>query len=173
MTPQSTFMVLGQSFHTVQAELRRLLDSMNHSPGRVNANNALVPSDNSRAAPAQICHPSGQFSLMTFWCMACLGETIRFAWRSSALWMVIETFLKDMRGASTGLRAIFSCCKGFAADTDLLAWMRRTAAPIAAYTNYLGRTVRQVREEAALREALDGYAQNNEAARAAYASRSP
>ena len=43
--------------------------------------------------------------------------------------------------------------------------MRRNSRfPIAAYTNYLGRTVRQVREEAALREALERYVQSNEAA---------
>ena len=40
-------------------------------------------------------------------------------------------------------------------DADLLAWMRAHRTPPAAvYVNWVGRTVRQVREEAALHEAL-------------------
>jgi hypothetical protein len=52
------------------------------------------------------------------------------------------------------LRSIFSCCQGFTTDTDLADWLRRHRNPsIANYINCRGRTVRQVREEAALREA--------------------
>src|SRR5690242_9167563 len=43
MIPQSNFMVLAPIVPPREAELRLLLASMNDSPGRVNANNALFP----------------------------------------------------------------------------------------------------------------------------------
>ena len=43
---------------------------------------------------------------------------------------------------------------GFATDTDLFDWMKQHEAPaIAVYVNWRGRTVRQIREEAALYDA--------------------
>jgi len=56
------------------------------------------------------------------------------------------------------LQSIFSCCEGFASDTDLVAWMKdHETASAAAYVNWRGRTVRRIREEAALKAALDEY----------------
>ena len=43
MTPQANFMVLAAIDPAREAELRRLLDSMNDAPGRVNPDNELVP----------------------------------------------------------------------------------------------------------------------------------
>ena len=43
MTPQSSFMVLAPVEPSREAELRRLLESMNEAPGRVNPGNALIP----------------------------------------------------------------------------------------------------------------------------------
>src|SRR5687768_1863359 len=43
MTPQSSFMVLAPIAPGREAELRRLLDSMNDAPGRVNPRNRLIP----------------------------------------------------------------------------------------------------------------------------------
>ena len=43
MTPQSNFMMLAPIVPARAAELRELLESMNHAPGRVNADNSLVP----------------------------------------------------------------------------------------------------------------------------------
>jgi hypothetical protein len=63
------------------------------------------------------------------------------------------------------LRQIFSHCRDFSASGDLLAWMQaHEQAPAAAYVNWVGRTVRQVREESALREALVSYLDGNAAA---------
>src|SRR5262249_6757234 len=60
-----------------------------------------------------------------------------------------------VREADAGLRQIFSHCEHFTANTDLLTWMTRQLAPSSAsYVNWVGRTVRQVREEAVLREFL-------------------
>ena len=68
-----------------------------------------------------------------------------------------DDFLVDVSArARRGLRAIFSCCEGFTAETDLLQWMRAHQVPAAAvYVNWRGRTARQVREDAALRDALE------------------
>src|SRR5437763_12417695 len=43
MIAQSTFMVLAPVVPSREGELRTLLASMNDAPGRVNADNALVP----------------------------------------------------------------------------------------------------------------------------------
>jgi hypothetical protein len=165
MTPQSTFMVLGIILPEREAELRQLLDSMNDSPGQVNPGNPLVP--------------FGQFETIHFARFVILKDNSLddvlahgLPRREYPLYLAFlgtldgdpDVFLKDVaKRASTGLRAIFACCKGFTSNTDLLDWMKRNSRfPIASYTNYLGRTVRQIREEAALREALEEYVQSNE-----------
>jgi hypothetical protein len=52
------------------------------------------------------------------------------------------------------LKDIFDCCVG-APRGDLGGWLKaRRVKPIASYVNWIGRTVTQVREEAALRAAL-------------------
>ncbi len=57
--------------------------------------------------------------------------------------------------AGAGLAQIFAHCRDFGRDADLAAWMREhTATPAAQYVNWVGRTVRQIREEAALHAAL-------------------
>src|SRR4030095_11758363 len=70
-----------------------------------------------------------------------------------------EAFLNELvRRASDGLRAIFSCCQGFASDTDLMAWMKLLRSPASAvYVNTRGRTVRRIREEAALQDAIESH----------------
>ena len=61
--------------------------------------------------------------------------------------------------AAAGLTAIFSHCEGFSESTDLGAWMCANAqAPAANYVNTVGRTVRATHENAALHDALAGYA---------------
>src|SRR5262249_43333206 len=55
-----------------------------------------------------------------------------------------------------------SHCQGFPANGDLLAWMQDHArSPSAVYVNRIGRTVGQVREERALRDALVAYLDAN------------
>jgi len=71
---------------------------------------------------------------------------------------------KLIKRAGKGLGKIFSCCQGFAPDTDLFGWMKQHDAPaIAAYVNWRGRTVRQIREEAALYDALEDHVEKNHA----------
>jgi hypothetical protein len=77
-----------------------------------------------------------------------------------------DAVLQDLAiRAGAGLRTVFAHCEGFQPDTDLLAWMKGHGVPAAAaYVNWRGRTVQQVREEAALHAALQDHAAANLAA---------
>jgi hypothetical protein len=160
MTPQSSFMVLAPIVPERAAELRRLLASMNVAPGCVDANNPLIPFarfdqlhfarllilDDKTTADVEVYGlPVPTFPLY----LALLGDIDSEE----------DAFLADLATrAREGLQAILACCVGFGPDSDLLNWMKQHRRPsIANYINTRGRTVRQVREESALREGLAGY----------------
>ena len=160
MTPQSNFMVLAPVVPERETELRQLLDSMNRGPGQVDPDNALLP--------------FAEFETLHFSRFVILDdkttEDIRVYGLTPRSYPLYLAFLGDVDGdanaflgklikrAGKGLRKIFSCCQGLAADTDLLHWMKEhDAPPIAAYVNWRGRTVCQIREEAALNNALESY----------------
>jgi hypothetical protein len=166
MTPQSNFMVLAPINPQCETELRQLLDSMNRGPGQVDPNNELVP--------------FAEFDTLHFARFIILDdkttEDVRVYGLTPRSYPLYLAFLGDVDGnanaflgklikrAGKGLGRIFSCCEGFTSETDLLAWMKQHDAPaIAAYVNSRGRTVRQIREEAALYEALESYIEKNRA----------
>ncbi|MEA3211385.1 MAG: hypothetical protein QOE70_4442 [Chthoniobacter sp.] len=164
MTPQSSFMVLATVTPAREAELRGLLDSMNDAPGRVNANNAVIP-----FSQLDTLH----FARLLILEDKTIGDVSvhGLPTRTYPLYLAFlgdmdgdeDTFLDELaRRASDGLRRLFSCCEGFTPDSDLLGWMQHHRRPaIATFVNWRGRTVRRVREEAALRAALDGYIASN------------
>jgi hypothetical protein len=160
MTPQSNFMVLAPIIPERETELRQLLDSMNHGPGQADPNNSLLP--------------FAEFETLHFARFVILDdkttEDVRIYGLAPRTYPLYLAFLGDVDGdanaflgklirrAGKGLGKIFSCCQGFGPDTDLLDWMKQhDAPPIAAYVNWRGRTVRQIREEAALYDALQSY----------------
>ena len=166
MTPQSNFMVLSTVNPDREAELRRLLASMNDAPGRLNADNTLVP--------------FRQLDTLHFARFVILDDKTlddaRVYGEPALTYPLYLAFLGDVDGevaaffdelakvAGDGLRSIFSCCMGFSADTDIVGWMtRQNVHAIAAYVNWPGRTVRRVREEAALRTTLEAYIESNAA----------
>jgi hypothetical protein len=60
-----------------------------------------------------------------------------------------------VRRSDVGLRSIFAHCSDFAPGGDLLTWLRAHDLPIAAsYVNWVGRTVRQIKQESALQRTL-------------------
>jgi hypothetical protein len=64
--------------------------------------------------------------------------------------------------AGSGLQQIFCCCEGFAAGSDVAAWMKdHEQPPAAVYSNWVGRTVRQIHEEESLRRTLEDYVRSN------------
>src|SRR6266550_7375343 len=166
MTPQANFMVLVPIDPKREMELRALLDSMNCAPGCVDANNKLIP--------------FAEFDTLHFARFIILDDKTTedvqvygLAPRSYPLYLA---FLGDVDGdpnlflgklierAGDGLVRIFSCCEEFTPNTGLLPWMRQHRAPaIAAYVNWRGRTVRQIREEAALYQALETCIEKNTA----------
>ena len=167
MTPQSNFMVLAPIVAERESELRQLLESMNHGPGQVDPNNALLP--------------FAEFERLHFARFVILDdqttEDIRVYGLPPRNYPLYLAFLGDVDGdasafldnlikrAGKGLQKIFACCQGFTADIDLLSWMKEHDAPaIAVYVNWRGRTVRQIREEAALYDALENYVEEHRAA---------
>ena len=166
MTPQASFMVLATVVPEREAELRRLLDSMNVAPGRVDKNNSLLP-----FAELDTLHFARLFILADR-----TTDDVRVHGLPTREYPLYFAFLGDVDGDESafleelvkrwadGLRKLFSCCEGFAENTDLLEWMNEhRSPPVANYVNTRGRTVRQVREEALLREALEAHIAGNEA----------
>ena len=157
MTPQTTFLILAPVAEGRQEELRALLSSMTLKPGLADPDNALVP--------------FGRFDRLH---VARLFIVEVDTWRDIAAHGVEprpyppqlaflgdidgdrESFLAELAGrAGEGLGQIFAHCEGFDGERDLLKWMRaRNVREAANYVNMRGRTVRQVHEEAAIRDAL-------------------
>ena len=161
MTPQSTFMVVAPIADGKRAELEALLASMTSVACLADPANGLVPFerfDRLHFARFVILDPQ------TLGDIGVYGGT-------PAPWVPALAFLADCDGdaanlvdqlvveAEPGLRRIFAHCTDFGPSTDLRYWMLAHAArPTASYVNWIGRTVRQIREEAALRDALIGRA---------------
>jgi hypothetical protein len=139
-----------------ETQLRVLLDTMNHAPGRVDPDNTLLPFaryDRLHVARFVILRDE------TLGDLAAYGVSFPHA----PTWLV---FLGDCDGAADdmlrqfattaepGLRRIFTHCDD-PPGADLLDWMRRhSVQPAAQYVNWVGRTVQQIREEAALHDFL-------------------
>ena len=143
-----------------EESLRALLASMNHRPGVVDRNNALVP--------------FAQFGQLHFARFVILDDQtqddIKAYGRPAQRFVPSLVFLGDCDGddkelladlaqrAEKGLRQIFSQCDGFAATSDLLDWMKsHSLRPAALYINWVGRTMEQIAEESALHDALRRY----------------
>ena len=150
-------MVVAPVVEARLTELRTLLGSMNDRPGTAKPDNSLVP--------------FGRFEKLHYARFVILDDQTLHDFEEAGApipdFSVVLAFLGDCDGpaddmlaemarvAGSGLRQIFSFCTGFTGNTDLVAWMRdHTQAPAANYVNWIGRTVRQVREEARLRDEL-------------------
>jgi hypothetical protein len=164
LTPQSPFFVLAPIRKQREEDLLALLDSMNASPGHADPANALVPFGNfERLHFARICLVTDK----TVGDVTAYGLTPRaYPVYLAFLGDVDEsadTFLEELAtSASAGLRKIFACCEGFEPDTNLLDWMRRHGLRAsAAYVNWNGRTMLQIREEAALHASMERYLDAN------------
>ena len=157
MTPQSAFMVAAPIRAGQIGALRDLLRGITWAPGQAAPDNTLIP--------------FGRFARLHFARLVVL-EDATLADRAAAGAPPFDApvslaFLGDCDGpadaqlaefaavAAAGLRRIWRHCEGFEDSTDLLAWMRaHSVAPATFYANWAGRTVRQIREEAALHQAL-------------------
>ncbi|MGH6918756.1 MAG: hypothetical protein ACREJ0_13765, partial [Geminicoccaceae bacterium] len=157
MTPQSSFMVLAPVAEGKVDALRALLASMNQAPGVVDPDNELVPFgrfDRLHVARFVVLEAPTADDIAVY------GKAPE-PWPPSLVLLgdidgLADSFLHDLvERADPGLRQIFALCQGFSPNVDLLAWMKRHERRSAAnYVNWIGRTVRQVREEQALHAVL-------------------
>src|SRR5207249_3428833 len=131
--------------------------SMNQRPGMARPDNSIVPfgefenlhyarfvivDDTTLNDFTEYGAPIPDFPIMLAFLGDCDGDA--------------DDLLADLaRRAAPGLRQIFSFCRDFTSQSDLLAWMtEHSQAPAANYVNWIGRTVKQIREEAVLRREL-------------------
>lgn len=164
MTPQSTFMIVAPVADARMGKLRKLLAGMNRNKliGHVDPDNSLVP--------------FGRFDRLHFARFTIIeaktAEEIRAYGVTPRPWRPTLAFIGDFDGdrdsflanlakhAGPGLKTIFSLCDGFSEDSNLLEWMKEhNIHPATSYINWIGRTVKQVHEEAALHDSLSRYLQ--------------
>src|SRR5688572_25157720 len=161
MTPQSSFMVVAALDVTRTHELRSLLATMNRTPGMADPDNELIP--------------FGRFSGLHFARIVVLeDQTLDDVTTAYGLarqnYPLQLAFLADFDGdadrfrremvsiAGKGLQQIFSYCVDFTPGSDLLKWMEQHEhRPSTMYVNWVGRSMRQIREENALSQALQAH----------------
>ncbi len=158
MTPQSHFMIVATINGGQKQALRDLLATMNTQAVNADPNNQLVPFgrfQNLHVARFVIIESNILEEIKAF------GVTQR-PWRP-ALALIGDIdgnrdsfFAELIEQTATGLKQIFAYCEGFSEkDTDLLYWMKsHNVEPRANYVNWVGRTVKQIHEESALRNNL-------------------
>jgi hypothetical protein len=167
MTPQSNLMILAPVDLKRETELRSMLASMNREPGIADPLNPLVS--------------FGKFEQIHFARILILDDQtlgdiavygLPIVNYPTYLAIMIdfdgetEPFLHDLvQRAGDGLRRIFSYCQESTAGSDLLAWIKaHNVSAAASYVNWIGRTVKQVREEEALRQSLQSFIRENSSA---------
>lgn len=165
MTPQANFTVLAPIDPAQEKKLRALLDSMNLSRGQVDPHNTLIPFatlENVHFARLLILQDNALLDTRAYGGGPVPVYPLYLALLGDIDGDVDAFFMELIAHAGEGLRQIFSCCLGFTGTIDLASWMRRRNVPaIAVYVNWRGRTALQIREEAALRDALKKFLAEN------------
>lgn len=158
MTPQSNFMIVAPIITGQRTHLCSLLESMNGDHYQANPHNEILPFghfDTLHTARLLIIDAQTADDICAYdeqphdWIpsLALLGEVDGCK----------EQFLAELAiRASDGLRRLFNHCKGFKEhDGSMLSFLvRYEQSAAASYVNWVGRTVMQVKEEAALHKSL-------------------
>ena len=164
MTPQSNFMVVAPILADRVESLKSLLASMTKLPGMANPKNPIVPF----GSFGEIHY--ARFVILddqTLDDLAAFGKNVPVYPIALAFIVDCDGSADDclahlVRDAGDGLRQIFLHCEGVTSESDLQTWMKSRFQPSAAsYVNWIGRTVRQVNEEGALRDFLLLYLKTN------------
>jgi len=161
MKPQSTFLIIAVVREGQLDDLRKLLSTMNETVGHADPQNSLVPFgrfDHLHVARFVILEAKTAADMKAF-------GLPPYEWRPSLAFLGdcdgdTDSFLAELeKYAGPGLKKIFSFCEGFTEETtNLLEWMKnKHIRPTANYINWIGRTVKQVHEEAALHQNLSIY----------------
>ena len=157
MIPPGHFMVLAEVLPGREQPLRALLAQMNSGPGEADPHNRLLP-----FARFESLH-FARFAILDD---ATHGDLAAHGVAPETLPTYLA-FFGDCDGdgrrqldefaqaAPAGLLAVFSHCANAPDGAGLAAWLRARDLPVAAaYANWTGRTVRRIREERAIAEAL-------------------
>jgi len=155
MIPQSNLMVMAPVAAGRKDDLRQLLLSMNQAPGVADPANKLLPFgllDELHFARLLILEDPTLADITTAYKLPTPVYPLYFALLCDFDGPQ-DTFLTKLVGCATeGLTAIFEHCEGFSRGVDLLTWIKQHhRQPATSYANWLGRSMQQVREEAALR----------------------
>ena len=161
MIPQSNLTVLAPIAAGRKDDLRRLLLSMNQAPGVADPGNKLLPFgqlDELHFARLLILEDPTFGDITTAYKLPTPVYPTYFALLCDFDGSQDAFLEKLLNYATDGLKAIFEHCEGFTRGVDLLTWIRQHhQEPATSYVNWLGRTMRQVREEAALRLSIRGW----------------
>jgi hypothetical protein len=163
-TFQSSFMVVAPLDVKRTDELRSLLATMNRAPGTADPNNGLIPFGRL---------PDLHFSRIVVLEDQTLGDITTAYGLPRRNYPLYLTFLADFDGdvdrfrnqmvsiARNGLEQIFSFCTDFKPGADVVSWMKQhEQRPSTMYINWVGRTMQQIREENALRQAVQTFVFN-------------
>jgi len=164
MTPQSSFMILAAIDPAREQNLRVLLASMNHEPGVLNLENDLIPFEKlDRLHFARFVILDDQTTNdVTVYGLSRIDFPLYLAFLGDCDGQPDELLAEMVRLAEPGLRNIFTHCIDSVQNVEILAWLKAHNVPSSAnYVNWIGRTVRQVREEEELRQKLEDYLQLN------------
>jgi hypothetical protein len=165
MTPQSSFMVVAPIRSEREGELRRVLAGMNRANGQAGPLNPLIPFqalESLHFARFVVLDDSTTDDIGVY------GVPVPTYPHALAFLGDIDgdrdVFMRDLvKHAGNGLRQVFLCCEGFTESTDLVQWMdEHEHRPAAYYVNWRGRTMRQIREEAAVATAVASYLRANQ-----------
>ena len=160
MTPQSSFTIVASIKPADRQELRELLASMNHAPGRVDPLNPLIPFqefEQLHFARCVILDDLTTEDIMAYGLPK--GDYPTYLTVLGDIDGPVDEFLENLvKRASDGLKRIFIHCEGFAPNDDLLRWVKdHCVSPAANYVNWIGRTAQQVREEEKLHQLIASY----------------
>jgi hypothetical protein len=165
MMPQANLFVAAPLRMDRATELRSLLASMNVVPGRVNPHNPIVPFgqfDRLHFARFVILHDQTLDDIHTAYGLPRQDFPQMLAFIADFDGNADDFRAELERRASDGLQRIFCYCEGFTPGSDLTRWMKdREQPPATTYVNWVGRSVRHIREDDALRLALQAHLQNN------------
>jgi hypothetical protein len=162
MTPQSSLMILAKVNPAHETDLRRLLASMNIEPGVVDPLNVIIPFAEFKQLhfarivilDDQTLNDISVYGLKPVDYPTCLAILADFDGPAD------EFLAEFVNRSSGGLRRIFTNCSDFTPEVDLLRWTKtHSVSPAANYVNWIGRTVKQIGEEEALRQALESFLQ--------------
>jgi hypothetical protein len=165
MMPQANLFVAAPLKMDRAAELTSLLVSMNLTPGQVDPENPIVPFaqfDRLHFARFVILQDQTLDDIHTAYALPRQDYPLTLAFIADFDGDADDFRAELERVAGDGLRRIFSCCEGFTSGTSVAHWMNeREQPPATMYVNWVGRTVRRIHEDNALRSVLQAHLRSN------------